>query len=117
MHAFHSTAVGGDHFEVDFPDRLVDAGERVLEVRVLPAESVQQVVEPDLVEVVDPGSDRLLLIALRERHAVTHRSPCSRCLLSRAPQAFVLFTKAASWDCWGADSARKSEPENSSVSP
>ncbi len=36
VHPLHSAAVGGDHFEVDLPDGFVDAGERVLEIEVLP---------------------------------------------------------------------------------
>lgn len=64
VHTLEPAPVGGDHLEVDLPDRLADAGERVLEIPVLPVQSAQQVVQPELVEIVHPGGDGLLLVAL-----------------------------------------------------
>jgi len=65
VHALGSAAVSGDHLQVDLPRRVVEAGESVLQVHVLPVEGSQQVIQPELVEIVHPGGDSLLLAALR----------------------------------------------------
>ncbi|MFC5128343.1 hypothetical protein ACFPRL_36330 [Pseudoclavibacter helvolus] len=79
MHAFSAAAVGFDDLEIDLLDRRVEGGERVLEVQVLLPEGVEEGIQPDLVEVTDPGGDGLFLVALDELGGVTHRCRREQC--------------------------------------
>src|SRR5699024_9167861 len=73
VHTLHAATVRGDDLAADSGESVINARERVREVDVLSAESVEKFVQPKLVEMADPGRDCLLLRALCKLPRISHR--------------------------------------------